>query len=133
MSDKQSLSYKDAGVDIDAGNALVENIKGAVKRTTRPEVMGGLGGFGVGGRCRTVLGVASYGKAIATADCGVKSLASIGSTVSSFSTIVLSSVGTAALCAAGSDASFAKSGGFGGVQEEIFVAPCVASSFMSVS
>jgi phosphoribosylformylglycinamidine cyclo-ligase len=43
---KQSLSYKDAGVDIDAGNALVENIKGAVKRTARPEVMGGLGGFG---------------------------------------------------------------------------------------
>ncbi len=43
---KQSLSYKGAGVDIDAGNALVENIKGAVKRTTRPEVMGGLGGFG---------------------------------------------------------------------------------------
>ncbi len=43
---KRSLSYKDAGVDIDAGNALVENIKGAVKRTTRPEVMGGLGGFG---------------------------------------------------------------------------------------
>lgn len=43
---KQSLSYKDAGVDIDAGNELVENIKGAVKRTTRPEVMGGLGGFG---------------------------------------------------------------------------------------
>ena len=43
---KKSLSYKDAGVDIDAGNALVEKIKGAVKRTTRPEVMGGLGGFG---------------------------------------------------------------------------------------
>ncbi len=43
---KQSLSYKDAGVDIDAGNALVENIKSAVKRTTRPEVIGGLGGFG---------------------------------------------------------------------------------------
>ncbi|WP_371185983.1 phosphoribosylformylglycinamidine cyclo-ligase [Thalassotalea maritima] len=43
---KQSLSYKDAGVDIDAGNALVENIKGAVKKTNRPEVMGGLGGFG---------------------------------------------------------------------------------------
>ncbi|WOH38575.1 phosphoribosylformylglycinamidine cyclo-ligase [Thalassotalea fonticola] len=43
---KQSLSYKDAGVDIDAGNALVEKIKSAVKRTTRPEVMGGLGGFG---------------------------------------------------------------------------------------
>ncbi|ATC95202.1 phosphoribosylformylglycinamidine cyclo-ligase [Pseudoalteromonas tunicata] len=43
---KQSLSYKDAGVDIDAGNALVERIKGAVKKTRRPEVMGGLGGFG---------------------------------------------------------------------------------------
>jgi phosphoribosylformylglycinamidine cyclo-ligase len=44
--EKQSLSYKDAGVDIDAGNELVENIKGAVKKTNRPEVMGGLGGFG---------------------------------------------------------------------------------------
>ncbi|WP_052383846.1 phosphoribosylformylglycinamidine cyclo-ligase [Litchfieldella xinjiangensis] len=43
---KTSLSYKDAGVDIDAGNALVERIKGVAKRTTRPEVMGGLGGFG---------------------------------------------------------------------------------------
>ena len=47
MSDqKQSLSYKDAGVDIDAGNALVERIKGVVKKTRRPEVMGGIGGFG---------------------------------------------------------------------------------------
>lgn len=46
MSDKQSLSYKDAGVDIDAGNALVERIKGVAKRTRRPEVMAGLGGFG---------------------------------------------------------------------------------------
>ena len=41
----KSLSYKDAGVDIDAGNALVNNIKGVVKKTRRPEVMGGLGGF----------------------------------------------------------------------------------------
>ncbi|MDT8896241.1 phosphoribosylformylglycinamidine cyclo-ligase [Halomonas sp. I1] len=41
-----SLSYKDAGVDIDAGNALVDRIKGVARRTTRPEVMGGLGGFG---------------------------------------------------------------------------------------
>lgn len=49
MNDKNrqdSLSYKDAGVDIDAGNALVERIKGISRRTARPEVMGGLGGFG---------------------------------------------------------------------------------------
>lgn len=46
MSDKQSLSYKDAGVDIDAGNALVERIKGVAKRTRRPGVLAGLGGFG---------------------------------------------------------------------------------------
>ena len=46
MTDKTSLSYKDAGVDIDAGNALVERIKGVAKGTRRPEVMGGLGGFG---------------------------------------------------------------------------------------
>jgi phosphoribosylformylglycinamidine cyclo-ligase len=43
---KPSLSYRDAGVDIDAGDALVEQIKPYVARTTRPEVMGGLGGFG---------------------------------------------------------------------------------------
>lgn len=47
MSEKKpSLSYKDAGVDIDAGNALVERIKGVTKRTKRPEVMGNIGGFG---------------------------------------------------------------------------------------
>ncbi|MCW8839925.1 MAG: phosphoribosylformylglycinamidine cyclo-ligase [Gammaproteobacteria bacterium] len=51
MSDKQqnagnSLSYRDAGVDIDAGNSLVERIKPHAKRTLRPEVLGGLGGFG---------------------------------------------------------------------------------------
>lgn len=46
MSNKTTLSYKDAGVDIDAGNALVDRIKGVVKETRRPEVMGGLGGFG---------------------------------------------------------------------------------------
>ncbi len=40
------LSYKDAGVDIDAGNALVDRIKHVAKRTRRPEVMAGLGGFG---------------------------------------------------------------------------------------
>lgn len=43
---KTSLSYKDAGVDIDAGNQLVERIKGVTKATKRPEVVGGLGGFG---------------------------------------------------------------------------------------
>lgn len=43
---KQSLSYKDAGVDINAGNQLVERIKPDVKRTNRPEVIGNLGGFG---------------------------------------------------------------------------------------
>ncbi|GAC06974.1 MAG: phosphoribosylformylglycinamidine cyclo-ligase [Alteromonadaceae bacterium] len=43
---KPSLSYKDAGVDIDAGNELVERIKSVSKKTHRPEVKGGLGGFG---------------------------------------------------------------------------------------
>ncbi|HUX63025.1 phosphoribosylformylglycinamidine cyclo-ligase [Sulfuricella sp.] len=43
---KPPLSYRDAGVDIDAGDALVENIKPFAKRTMRPEVLGGLGGFG---------------------------------------------------------------------------------------
>ena len=41
-----NLTYKDAGVDIDAGEELVERIKAPVKRTMRPEVIGGLGGFG---------------------------------------------------------------------------------------
>ena len=40
------LSYKDAGVDIAAGNALVDRIKPIARRTRRPEVLGGLGGFG---------------------------------------------------------------------------------------
>jgi phosphoribosylformylglycinamidine cyclo-ligase len=41
-----SLTYRDAGVDIDAGDALVERIKPFAKRTMRPEVLGGIGGFG---------------------------------------------------------------------------------------
>ena len=44
--DNDALTYRAAGVDIDAGNSLVERIKPSVKRTFRPEVMGGLGGFG---------------------------------------------------------------------------------------
>ncbi len=43
---QSGLSYKDAGVDIDAGNALVERIKHVAKATARPEMLGGLGGFG---------------------------------------------------------------------------------------
>ncbi len=42
----QSISYKDAGVDIDAGNALVDLIKPIAKATARPEVNASLGGFG---------------------------------------------------------------------------------------
>ncbi len=41
-----SITYKDAGVDIDAGDALVERIKPLVRRTQRPEVLAGVGGFG---------------------------------------------------------------------------------------
>lgn len=43
---QEALSYREAGVDIDAGNALVERIKPAVKTTLRPGVLTGLGGFG---------------------------------------------------------------------------------------
>ena len=44
--EKQSLSYRDAGVDIGAGDELVERIKPFAKRTLREGVLGGLGGFG---------------------------------------------------------------------------------------
>lgn len=53
----QSLSYKDAGVDINAGEALVQRIKSVAKATTRPEVVGGLGGFGA--LCRIPTGYKS--------------------------------------------------------------------------
>jgi len=46
LSPDLSLSYHDAGVNIDAGNALVDNIKTITEKTRRPEVMSGLGGFG---------------------------------------------------------------------------------------
>ena len=46
MTSRAPLTYKASGVDIDAGEALVERIRDAVGRTKRPEVLGGLGGFG---------------------------------------------------------------------------------------
>jgi len=46
VSTHSPLTYRDAGVDIDAGNALIERLKPLVRRTQRPEVMAGLGGFG---------------------------------------------------------------------------------------
>ena len=46
MNAPTPLTYRDAGVDIDAGDALVERIKPFAKRTLRPEVLGGIGGFG---------------------------------------------------------------------------------------
>ncbi|HET7772309.1 MAG TPA: AIR synthase related protein, partial [Burkholderiaceae bacterium] len=45
-SAQQSMTYAQAGVDIEAGDALVERIKPFAKRTLRPEVLGGIGGFG---------------------------------------------------------------------------------------
>ena len=46
MSNSPGVTYRDAGVDIDAGDALVDRIKPFVKRTHRPEVLAGIGGFG---------------------------------------------------------------------------------------
>ena len=46
MTSRTPITYRDAGVDIDAGDALVERIKPIVRRSLRPEVLGGLGGFG---------------------------------------------------------------------------------------
>jgi len=46
LASKKPISYRDAGVDIDAGDALVEAIKPFAKRTLRPEVLAGIGGFG---------------------------------------------------------------------------------------
>ena len=46
MQPSSGLTYRDAGVDIDAGDELVERIKPIVKRTLRPEVLAGVGGFG---------------------------------------------------------------------------------------
>ena len=46
MTSKKPITYRDAGVDIDAGDALVEAIKPRAKRTLRPEVLAGIGGFG---------------------------------------------------------------------------------------
>ena len=43
---KPSLTYQDAGVSIETGNALIDRIKPHAKRTKRPEVLGSIGGFG---------------------------------------------------------------------------------------
>ncbi|MEP7247946.1 MAG: phosphoribosylformylglycinamidine cyclo-ligase, partial [Gammaproteobacteria bacterium] len=46
MNKPTGVTYRDAGVDIDAGDELVDRIKPLVKRTHRPEVLAGIGGFG---------------------------------------------------------------------------------------
>lgn len=46
MTERAPITYRDAGVDIDAGDELVERIKPRVRRSMRPEVLGGIGGFG---------------------------------------------------------------------------------------
>ena len=46
MSNRAPITYRDSGVDIDAGDELIERIKPLVRRSLRPEVLGGLGGFG---------------------------------------------------------------------------------------
>src|SRR6195256_4343799 len=46
MTERAPITYREAGVDIDAGEELVERIKPRVKRSMRPEVLGGIGGFG---------------------------------------------------------------------------------------
>ncbi len=51
-----AITYKDAGVDIDAGNALVDRIRPLARATTRPEVLGGIGGFAA--LCRIPAGYA---------------------------------------------------------------------------
>ncbi len=46
MTERAPITYREAGVDIDAGDELVERIKPGVRRSMRPEVLGGIGGFG---------------------------------------------------------------------------------------
>ena len=70
-----SLSYRDAGVDIDAGDQLVENIKPFAKRTMRPEVLGDLGGFGalveIGKNTKSGIGF-RYGRRRHQAETGIR-------------------------------------------------------------
>src|SRR4249920_2877871 len=46
MNIRAQITYRDSGVDIDAGDELVERIKPLIRRSLRPEVLGGVGGFG---------------------------------------------------------------------------------------